>query len=431
MKRNLQLLLLFSAILAACTHMRPQQDNDPQETFARQILVTARQAPSIAFGLAGDPATVYQRRRGYGPAPGVERLLESIAADYELTRVDGWLISSLGVYCEVYELKPEQSHEDILALVAADPRVESAQPMNVFQTQGIFYDDPYASMQPALVEMSIDSAHESATGRGVTIGVIDSMVDDRHPEFRGRVPIRRNLAREHAFAGRAEIHGTAIAGIIASTANNAEGIVGIAPDSEIVSLRACWTVQESTGRALCSSFSLAQSFETALSLGVKIINLSLSGPPDPLLERLVDSAVRTGIIVIAALPEHSDSSESFPATHPGVIAVSSSATTRLADQTSVLVAPGSEVLSTTPNSSYGFFSGNSMAAAYVSGVAALLTEQRPDIDGQRVWSLLAETSSAGSVNACRAVQELSGKGFCPDVNEALAAFRAERSQLQH
>jgi subtilisin family serine protease len=430
MKLELPLLLILSATLVACAHLEAPRDSDANGILVRQILVTARQAPTIAFGLTGDPAMVYQRRRGYGPAPGVERLLDSIADDYGLTRIEGWLISSLGVYCEVYELRPGQDRDDVLARVSADPRIDSAQPMNVYQTQGIFYDDPYASMQPALIEMSIDSAHESATGLGVTIGIIDSMVDDRHPEFRGRVPIRRNLAREHGFSGRAEIHGTAIAGIIASTANNAEGIVGIAPDSEIVSLRACWTVQKSTGRALCSSFSLAQSFETALRLGVKIINLSLSGPHDPLLERLVDTAVKNGVIVIAALPERDDSAGRFPAIHPGVIAVSSSGI-QFPEHPNVLIAPGSEVLSTTPGSSYGFFTGNSMSAAYVSGVAALLVERQPEIDGPRVFSLLADTSTEGSVNACRAIQQLSEKGICPDVTEALVAFRAERSRLRH
>jgi hypothetical protein len=424
MKRGRALLSLLTATLAACAHLEAPDSGASNETLTRQILVTARQSPSIAFGLAGDPAMVYQRRRGYGPAPGVERLLDTIAADYELKRIEGWLISSLGIYCEVFELRPGQNHDEVLARVAADPRIESAQAMNVYQTQGVFYDDPYALMQPALIEMSVDSAHESSTGRGVIVGVIDSMVDDRHPEFRGRVPIRRNLARDHNFPGRAEIHGTAIAGIIASTANNAQGIVGIAPESEIVSLRGCWTVQERTGRALCSSFSLAQSFETALRIGVKIINLSLSGPHDPLLERLVDTAVASGIIVIAALPESDNPSGQFPADHPGVIAVRST-DKQFPEHPGSLAAPGSEVLSTTPGSGYGFFTGNSMSAAYVSGVAALLVEKLPEIDGQRVLGLLFETSTGGTVNACRAVQRLSATGICPDFIAEIVDLPAE------
>ena len=429
MKPLLPLCAILCSGLFACTHLDAPTVGRPGASLARQILVTTPQAPNMAFGLVGDPAMVYQRRRGYRPAPSVDRLLDGIAEDYRLKRVEGWLISSLGVYCEVYELQPDQDHDQVLSQVAADPRIESAQAMNVYETQGIHYDDPYVSMQPALVEMSIDSAHETATGRGVTIAVIDSLIDYRHPEIRGRVAIRRDLAQEHKPTGRGEIHGTAIAGIIASTANNAEGIVGIAPDSEIVSLRACWTVQENTGRALCSSFSVAQSLEAALRIGVNIINLSLSGPRDPLLERLVDTAIREGVIVVAALPERQGSSGDFPASHPGVIAVGSSGL-GLAEQSYALSAPGTEVLSTTLNSSYGFFTGNSMSAAYVSGVTALLIEQRPEISGQQVFDILAETSNLGSVNACRAIARLSGGGSCPDANEELVAGRGALSQLQ-
>jgi len=427
LKPWLPLVAMLGAALAACTHFEAPAVGRPGASTAQQILVTASQSSVMASGLAGDPATVYQRRRGYGPAPGVDRLLDRIADDYGLKRVEGWLISSLGVYCEVYELQPGQDHDEVLSKIGGDSRIESAQTMNFYRTQGVRYDDPYASMQPALVEMSIDAAQETATGRGVTIAVIDSLVDNRHPEMRGRVPIRRNLSRDHKLTGRAEVHGTAIAGVIASTANNAEGIVGIAPHSEIVSLRACWTVEESTGRALCSSFSIAQSLEVALRIGVDIAILSLSGPHDPLLERLVDAAILSGVIVVAALPERSETSDTFPASHPGVIAVGST-DIESATQHSALSAPGKEVLSTTPNSGYGFFTGNSMSAAYVAGVSALLVEQRPAINGQQVFALLAETSTAGSINACRAIAQLSDGKDCPDLDEELAAERGAAAQ---
>jgi subtilisin family serine protease len=372
--------------------------------------------------LIGDPSIAYARRRGYGPSPYVNRLLDKIASDYGLQRRDGWQISSLGIYCEVYELGPGQEHAEVLRRVSADPRVESVQAMIVFETEGIHYDDPYFSMQPAIVDLAIDGAHERATGRGVTVAVIDSLVDDRHPEFRGRVPVRRDLVSGHKLVGRAEVHGTAIAGIIASTANNAEGIVGVAPDAEIVSLRACWTVNESTGRAMCSTFSLAQSLEMALSIGVDVINLSLSGPYDPLLARLIDVAILDGVIVVAALPDESRGSGSFPASHPGVIAAGS-LKPDVWTVPNALTAPGSEVMSTVPDASYGFFTGNSMSAAFISGIAALMVERRPGIKAPEVLSLLTETSTVQSVNACLAVSRLSAGSNCADVSVNLIRGR--------
>jgi len=391
--------LLLALTLAACSHLAA---NDSAGSLSRQILVTAKQPTGAAFALAGDPTTAYARRRGYGPAPEIDRLLDSIAADYDLRRVDGWLITSLGIYCEVYELAPEHDPAELMAEVRADTRIDSVQAMNAFETEGVLYNDPYAGLQPALSDLAIDAAHVRATGRGVRVAIIDSLVDDRHPDIRGRVAVSRDLAGSHRPTGRAEVHGTATAGIIASTANNAEGIVGVAPEAEIVALRACWTVDENTGRARCSSFSLAQALSAALELGVDVINLSLSGPHDPLLERLIDAALAQGAIVVAAWPDDDSAGGDFPASHPGVIAAGASGPVNFGPP-GLLRAPGREVLSTVPEADYAFFSGNSMSAAFVAGVAALLVERTPGIDAATVTTLLRSSGTADSINACRAV----------------------------
>jgi len=388
--------------LAACSHLASTDAVAAADDLSRQILVTAKQPSGAAFAFAGDPATAYSRRRGYGPAPEIDRLLDSIARDYELRRVDGWLIASLGIYCEVYELAPDQDPAALMARVGQDSRIESVQAMNVFETEGVLYNDPYASLQPALSELAIDAAHMRATGRGVRVAVIDSLVDDRHPDMRGRVSVRRDLADSHPPIGRAEVHGTATAGIIASAANNDEGIVGVAPEAEIVALRACWTVDETTGRARCSSLSLAQALGAALELGVDVINLSLAGPRDPLLERLIDAALARGAIVVAAWPDEGAKDGDFPASHPGVIAVGASGPAVFGPP-GMLRAPGREVLSTVPDADYAFFSGNSMSAAFVAGVAALLVEQRPGIDAATVSAELRSSGTADSINVCRAI----------------------------
>ena len=393
--------LLLAMTLAGCSHLAATDAAADANGLSRQILVTAKQPSWAAFALAGDPTAAYTRRRGYGPAPEIDRLLDSIASDYGLRRVDGWLITSLGIYCEVYELAPEHDPAELMARVGQDTRIDSVQAMNVFETEGVLYNDPYAGLQPALSELAIDAAHARATGRGVRVAVIDSLVDDRHTDIRGRVAVSRDLVASHPPLGRAEVHGTATAGIIASVANNAEGIVGVAPDAAIVALRACWTVDAVTGRARCSSLSLAQALGASLELGVDVINLSLSGPRDPLLERLIDAALAEGVIVVAAWPDD-ESDGDFPASHSGVIAVGASGAATPGPP-GLLRAPGREVLSTAPEADYAFFSGNSMSAAFVAGVAALLVEQRPGIDAATVSAQLRSSGTADSINVCRAV----------------------------
>jgi subtilisin family serine protease len=303
---------------------------------------------------------------------------------------------------------------DVLASLNDDPRVDLAQPMNVFRTQAAKYDDPYLELQTAATTMELERAHALATGRGVSIAIIDSAIDADHPDLRGRVRLARNLVTEHPRARSGEVHGTAIAGIIASTANNNVGIVGVAPDVSIAALRACWAVADDGLAAECSTFSLARALETALDLRPNVINMSLAGPEDPLLTRLLDEVVERGIVVVTAYPPSPTSA--FPSSHPRVLTAHSSITRVNSASPYTLAAPATEVLTTTPGSSYAFLTGNSLAAAHTTGVVALLKERQPDLDAERIAAILTATTSyapgTASINACRAVARIAGTEPC-------------------
>ncbi len=264
--------------------------------------------------------------------------------------------------------------------------------------------------------MEVEQAHQLATGRGVSIAIIDSAIDGSHPDLRGRVRLTRNLAERQPIAHGGEVHGTAIAGIIASAVNNSEGIIGVAPDVSIAALRACWAVAEDSLAAQCSSFSLARALEIALDLNPNVINMSLAGPADPLLSRLLDEAIARGIIVVAAQAETNESDHAFPASHPKVLSAHSSAVPPLTPSRYGLGAPATEVLTTTPGAKYAFLTGNSLAAASIAGVVALLMEKERTLDVERIAALLTDTTtfSAGgaSVNACHALERLTETSFC-------------------
>ncbi|HVU81687.1 MAG TPA: S8 family serine peptidase, partial [Rhodanobacteraceae bacterium] len=130
------------------------------------------------------------------------------------------------------------------------------------------------------------------------------------------------------------------------------------------------------------------------------------GPSDPLLSRLLQGVLQRHI-VIAALPPDGKL-DGFPADVPGVIVVNSSGSAL--DPPGVLNAPGNDILTTQPDGGYDFTSGSSMAAAQVSGIAALLVALDPGLDGRAIHDLLARTSTeAGGVlqvNAAAAVAAL-------------------------
>ena len=415
-------LAALAALLAACvtTPEHSAQTTASATTAAavsanRQILVTVRQSTELAAGLTGAPSARYLQRR-YGPAPTVDRILSQIARDHGLRRVDGWEIRSLGVYCEVLVVPNDRDVDAVIKTIAADPRVDIVQRMNVFETQGANSDDPFLGHQSAAVELDVAEAHKFATGRGVSIAIIDSAIDTNHPDLRGRVRISRNLVTDHPLSRDGEVHGTAVAGIIASAVNNKLGIVGVAPDVSIAALRACWAVANDSLAAQCSSFSLARALETALALKPNVINLSLAGPADPLLSKLLDVVISRGIVVVTAQPEHDAPAMAFPSSHAQVFAAHSSIGTASSDSPYIVAAPGDEVLTTTPGARYAFLTGNSFAAAHATGVVALLMERQPDLDAERIAAILtaSTTHSIGraSINACRALTRVGVSAAC-------------------
>lgn len=405
--------IMLAMLAAGCASLSSEP---PGGDITRQILVTVSQKETSAIALLGAPGRRYLSRRDYGASPAVERVLSQVASEYRLRRIRGWPISSLEVYCEVLEIPDGSRLDETLEALATDPRIDLAQRMNRFETLGSRYDDPYADLQPSLEQLDIEGAHEIATGRDVLVAVIDSGVDASHADLRERMKIARDLVDGRRGPRRGEVHGTAVTGIIASTVNNAEGIIGIAPDVAIAALRACWSRGDDAARAECSSFTLAQAMELALALEPDVMNLSLAGPEDPLLSRLLDEALERGIVIVAAEPEAPGLMGGWPSADPRVITARSTRAHVKARSLRSLAAPADEILTTTPGSSYGYFSGHSLAAAHVTGVIALLIERDPEIDAARIAALLSDTATEAtgfeSINACKALERLARRETC-------------------
>jgi hypothetical protein len=382
-------------------------DADP----TRQVLVTVANPRSALPGRVGTTPRSYTREKHYRVSLLARRRVEQIEARYGLARVAEWPIEALGVHCVVFRIGDDDSREGVLTRLRADPAVESAQAMQTFATRSnTGYDDPYIGLQRGFTAMDVEGAHRRSRGEGVRVAVVDTGVDVSHPELAGRIIERADLVANAATRGPqpVEQHGTAVAGVIAATANNGVGIVGVAPAAKLLVLRACWQVAGSDGpQALCNSFTLARALARAIEAHAAVINLSLSGPSDPLLARLVDRAIERGAIVVGARPELSGDAASFPASVSGVIAVQSTE----APDASGLCAPGRDVLTLRPQEGYDFENGSSLAAAQVAGVIALLVARKPGITTKQARTLLERSSVPRApgvcmVNACTAVATL-------------------------
>lgn len=349
--------------------------------------------------------------------PRYANFMGRLARTYGLKRVADWPLDSLDIRCLVFEVLDTGQRDAIITALSKEAFVETAQPVNGFSASGeafvapagidasaAGYNDPYSSVQPALRAMQIAEAHRWATGRGVRVAVIDTGIDVQHPELRERMFGIRNFVDRDAAAFNADVHGTAVAGVIAASANNGVGFVGVAPEAQVVGLKACWYAERAS-HAHCNSFTLAKALNFAISQQVDIINLSLGGPPDPLLARLVAKALERGALVIGAV--HPQWPNGFPAAIENVIAVTHSRR-REDDAIGAVLAPGGQILSAKPNDDYDFYTGSSFAAAQISGVAALMRQLEPNLSSRFVKDAILTTSEdpRGMANACRAIARI-------------------------
>jgi hypothetical protein len=203
-------------------------------TATREVLVMLR-LPAPHYRPDSDYLGGYARQAG---SAGRQRTAAELAARFRLRVVGSWPMPALGVDCFVMEAPENLPLEPLIESMALDARVESVQAVNLFRV--LSHDDPLYPLQPTAGAWHLDELHRVATGKNVRVAAIDSGVELDHPDLRGRIAVARNFvdARESV----AELHGTAVAGIIGARADNSIGIVGVAPEARLMALRACWQV---------------------------------------------------------------------------------------------------------------------------------------------------------------------------------------------
>ncbi|MDJ0938431.1 MAG: S8 family serine peptidase [Woeseiaceae bacterium] len=354
-----------------------------------------RRGWSSGVGYAGS----YQ----YDEDPKLKRLAAELARDFSLEVTRQWPVRSLNVHCVVVRIGDDL--DATLEALREDSRVEWVQPLNTFEGLATLDGgntspvDPYRHLQSSLEMLNVAPVHRALSGAGVRIAVVDSGVEPDHPD------IKHALAEQVDFVGRGDLserHGTGIAGVLVAANHNGVGITGVAPGAHLHAYRACW---ELNGGTRCNSLTLSQALDRVVDARPHIVNLSLTGPKDPLLDKLVGRIVGAGTIVVVAHDEDAVG-ERFPTPRPGVVIVRDGS--GVAETTGdTLFAPGGAVLTAQPGHSYDYMSGASMAAAHVSGVLALMLEADPAVNATDTLYALTESVRAAeggaSVDACAAV----------------------------
>jgi subtilisin family serine protease len=325
-----------------------------------------------------------------------QRVIDALTRRYRLTRVESQNFSLLNATLYRWHIANGRSVPAVIADLAADRGIAWVQPNYLYSLQENAAQDGTVRKQEevdapqyAISKLHLSEAHGLAKGDNVAVAVIDSGVDLSHPELQGIVADQFDALGSTVAADR---HGTAIAGIIAAHGR----LVGAAPAVHMLAVRA-FTVS-SNGTA-GTTFNIVKGLDWAMSRGARVINMSFAGPADPLMQRATASARQKGAIMIAAAGNAGPQSPPlYPAADPSVIAVTATdAEDHLFSMANrgdyvAAAAPGVDILIAAPGDSYQISSGTSYAAAYASGIVALILERRPTLQPDAIKRILMTTA---------------------------------------
>jgi Subtilase family len=383
----------------------------------RFIIVAVENAPTAYVAHAGSTPRGYDAVADYGPSLHAREAMRAVEKEYGLKEVNAWPIDPLHIHCAVLEIPSGADRTTLLAALAKDKRVTLTQPLQTFATRTEGYNDPYVGLQHGFQQMDVADAHPWTRGEGVKVAIIDTGVDVSHPDLRGSIAMAANFVDADDAQFQRDRHGTEMAGVIAAVANNREGIVGIAPSARLLVFKACWQARDDADAARCNSFTLARALTAAFDAHAQVVNLSLAGPDDPLLGDLIREGQHRGVLFVGAAAD-SAGVQGGLLHQAGVIEVAS--TDSRSSNSSVLYAPGREILTLLPGGHYDFASGASIATAQVTGVVALMLAKHPELSAASAYRLLRDTSSSlnaaddsvRGIDACAAVVTLVGQGSC-------------------
>ncbi|MCG8349480.1 MAG: S8 family peptidase [Chloroflexales bacterium] len=346
-----------------------------------------------------------------------------------LHKLGAYQAESLGPGSDTYLVTLNHSSADhwIAEQVAADPSVAFAEPNYTRQLMRT-PNDPAVSQQWALGNIQAYDAWDTTTGGEIRIAILDTGVDGGHPDLSGKVLPGYNALTGDGNTRDDNGHGTAVAGLIAASADNGVGVAGICWGCRILPIK----VLNNQGSG--NDANVARGIRWAVDNGARVINMSLGGTDDSqILRDAVDYATSRNVLIVASSgnERQEGNQPNYPAAYPGVVAVGATGNTDVVTGFSNtgdyldLTAPGVGLWTTLPEGRYGPPNGTSFASPYVSGVAGLVITLRGDLGTLDLECILEASADDkgpagrdaeygwGRLNALRAVQLAQEYNSCP------------------
>lgn len=278
--------------------------------------------------------------------------------------------------------------------------------------------DQIRSREWHLKALRVQKAWKYSKGRGVTVAVLDTGVDQNHPDLTGHVVGGPDLTGGVRRPGTRYwgLHGTSMASIISGHGHGpglAQGMMGVAPLSHVLSVRVTLENDDPLRRdngqqtGTGEHDAVAQGIRYAVDHGAGIINMSLGGGRQfyngtKSQESAIKYALAKGVVLIASAGNDGSGAnrKNFPAAYPGVIAVGAlDQRLRLWKDSNrrshaALCAPGVDIVSADASNGYVVGTGTSASSAMVAGVAALVRSRYPKLTPAEVRQALVQGSPA-------------------------------------
>ncbi len=315
------------------------------------------------------------------------------------TILPGYLLDTQSITnnIEILTLKDSNHVEAAIHSFLEDDRVLSVEKNVKRDIFNLNIDDPYISSQWSLTDIQALHAWNQIyrLHKSIVVAVLDTGINSDHPDLQSRIsPHGYNFTSNDNNTTDVLGHGTLVSGIIAAQTNNGIGIAGVAGnyDVQILPLKVC-------GPSGCYSSEIISAIQYAIDQQVDVINISLGGAYSSETENyIIQKAIQSGIVVIAAAGNQGDSSYFYPASYDNVISVGSISSNHVRSSFSnfnnkiTVVAPGEAILTTTNNGNYSARYGTSFSSPIVAGIAAVMKGIDPEMDASDFKQLLSVTS---------------------------------------
>ncbi|NEE04665.1 S8 family serine peptidase [Phytoactinopolyspora halotolerans] len=270
-----------------------------------------------------------------------------------------------------------------------------------------------ASLDTSVPQIGAPTAWDAGLdGSGTTIAILDTGIDDTHPDLTGRVAAARNFSDARDTVDRFG-HGTHVASI---AAGNGERYRGVAPGAQLLNGK----VLDDEGWG--NESDIVAAMQWAVDQGADVVNLSLGGEDtpdvDPVEQAIEYLSEQTGTLFVVAAGNFGPYAHSVdsPGSAPSALTVGAvdkrdviaefSARGAAADGSLKpdVTAPGVEItaaraVQSEGSGSYIAYDGTSMATPHVAGAAAILAQQHPDWDGEQIKAVLAASATPGEVSS--------------------------------